>query len=140
MTDQSNTPQSQTYPPSAEVVKNAHIDAARYEEMYAASVADPEAFWAEHGKRIDWIKPFSKVKNTTYDYDNLSIKWFEDGTLNVSANCIDRHLKNSSDKVALLWQGDNIEEVKKITRNAISNCKKMIEENSRRNRLFLLFS
>ena len=107
MTDQSNTPQSQTYPPSAEVVKNAHIDAARYEEMYAASVADPEAFWAEHGKRIDWIKPFSTVKNTDFTLGKVDIKWFEDGTLNVAANCVDRHLETRGDQTAIIWEPDD---------------------------------
>ena len=107
MTDQSNTPQSQTYPPSAEVVKNAHIDAARYEEMYAASVADPEAFWAEHGKRIDWIKPFSTVKSTDFTLGKVDIKWFEDGTLNVAANCVDRHLETRGDQTAIIWEPDD---------------------------------
>ena len=64
------------FPPSADFVKNAHIDAAKYQEMYSASIADPEAFWAEQGKRIDWIKPFTKVKNTSFAYDNVSIKWY----------------------------------------------------------------
>ncbi|MEM6942762.1 MAG: acetate--CoA ligase, partial [Pseudomonadota bacterium] len=67
---------------------------------------DPEAFWAEHGKRIDWIKPFTKVKNTSYDYHNVSIKWFEDGTLNVSANCVDRHLAERGDDIAIIWEAD----------------------------------
>ena len=70
----------------------AIIDEAKYQEMYERSVEDPNGFWAEQAKRIDWIKPFTKVKNTSFAPDNVSIKWFEDGTLNVAYNCIDRHL------------------------------------------------
>jgi acetyl-CoA synthetase len=95
------------YPPSADFAANAHIDKARYDELYAASVTDPTKFWAEHGKRIDWIKPFSKVKNTTFAYPDVSIKWFEDGELNVSANCIDRHLETRGDKIAIIWEADD---------------------------------
>ena len=86
---------------------SAHIDNDKYLKMYQASVDDPEAFWAEHGKRIDWIKPFSKVKNTSFAYDNVSIKWFEDGQLNVSANCIDRHLATRGDQTAIIWEQDD---------------------------------
>ena len=95
------------YPPSAELAASAHINAEKYEAMYNASVADPDAFWAEHGKRIDWIKPFTKVKNTTFEYPDVSIKWFEDGTLNVSANCIDRHLATRGDQTAIIWEADD---------------------------------
>ena len=94
---------------------DALIDKDEYIKMYNESINDSEGFWKKHAKRINWIKNFSKVKDISFDKADLYIKWFEDGTLNVSANCIDRHLKNNSDKVALLWQGDNIEEVKKIT-------------------------
>ncbi len=102
-----DTVQTHTYPPSAELSANAHVDAAKYEEMYAASVADPEAFWSEEGKRIDWIKPYTKVKDVNYDFGNVSIKWFEDGTLNVSANCIDRHLATRGDQTAIIWEPDD---------------------------------
>ncbi|SHL98701.1 acetyl-coenzyme A synthetase [Roseovarius litoreus] len=95
-----------TYPPSADFAAKAHIDAAKYQDLYAASLADPDAFWAEHGKRIDWIKPFSKVKDVNFDFGNVSIKWFEDGTLNVSANCIDRHLATRGDQTAIIWEPD----------------------------------
>ncbi len=95
------------YPPSPEFVAQAHIDAAKYEEMYAASVNDPDTFWGEQGKRIDWIKPYGKVKNTTFEYPNVSIKWFEDGVLNASANCIDRHLETRGDQTAILWEPDD---------------------------------
>ena len=103
------------YPPSADFAANAHIDKAKYHEMYAASVADPNKFWAEHGKRIDWIKPFSKVKNTTFAYPDVSIKWFEDGELNVSANCIDRHLATRGDQTAIIWEADDPNISKHIT-------------------------
>ena len=94
---------------------DALIDKDQYIKMYNESINDSEGFWKKHAKRINWIKNFSKVKDISFDKADLYIKWFEDGTLNVSANCIDRHLKNNSDKVALLWQGDKTEEVKKIT-------------------------
>lgn len=97
---------SDLYPASDEFVANAHVDAAKYEEMYAASIADPEAFWGEQGKRIDWIKPYSKVKNTSFAPGNISINWFEDGTLNVSANCIDRHIATRGDQTAIIWEPD----------------------------------
>ncbi|MGR3460175.1 MAG: AMP-binding protein, partial [Roseovarius sp.] len=96
----------QTYAPSADFAANAHIDAAKYQEMYAASVGDPEAFWREHGQRIDWIRPYSRVKDVNYALGNVSIKWFEDGTLNVAANCIDRHLATRGDQTAIIWEPD----------------------------------
>lgn len=87
--------------------KSAHINNEKYLEMYQASVSNPDAFWAEHGKRVDWIKPFTKVKNTSYDYHNVSIKWFEDGELNVSANCVDRHVASRGDQTAIIWEPDS---------------------------------
>jgi len=96
-----------TYPPSADIAARAHADKAEYDRMYAASVQDPEGFWAEHGKRIDWIKPFSRVKNTRFDYGDVSIRWFEDGTLNVAANCIDRHLETRGAQTAIIWEPDD---------------------------------
>ncbi len=98
------------YPPHPEIAASAKADAARYNTLYAASVADPEAFWAEQGQRLDWIRPFTKVKNTSFAYDNVSIKWFEDGTLNVAANCIDRHLETRGDQTAILFEPDDPEE------------------------------
>ncbi|SIO11907.1 acetyl-coenzyme A synthetase [Rhodovulum sp. ES.010] len=94
------------YPPSDEIAKAAHIDASRYEEMYRASVADPEAFWGEHGRRLDWIKPYTEVKNTNFRMGEVEIHWFRDGTLNVAANCIDRHLKTRGDQDAIIWVPD----------------------------------
>jgi acetyl-CoA synthetase len=95
------------HPVPAEWKSRAYIDKDKYREMYERSVDDPEGFWREHGKRIDWIKPFTKVKNTSYKAPDVSIKWFEDGSLNVSANCIDRHLKTRGDQVAILWEPDD---------------------------------
>ncbi len=95
------------YAPSAAFVANAHITADQYKRMYAESVSNPEAFWAEHGKRIDWIKPYTKVKNTSFAPGAVDIKWFEDGTLNVSANCIDRHLATRGDHTAIIWEPDD---------------------------------
>ncbi|MFT4717055.1 MAG: acetyl-CoA synthetase [Paracoccaceae bacterium] len=103
------------YPPAADFVANAKINAAQYEEMYAASIADPEAFWGEQGKRLEWIKPYTKVKNTTFEYPDVSVKWFEDGELNVSANCIDRHLATRGDQVAIIWESDDPSGDKSIT-------------------------
>jgi acetyl-CoA synthetase len=95
--------------------KRAFADEAKYQEMYARSIKDPNGFWAEQAKRIDWIKPFSKVKNVSFDSHNVSIKWFEDGTLNVCYNCIDRHLAERGGQTALLWEGDDPKEDKKLT-------------------------
>jgi acetyl-CoA synthetase len=83
--------------------------------MYKRSIDDPDGFWGEHGKRIDWIKPYTKVKNTSFDYNNVSINWFEDGVLNVCANCVDRHLEKRGDQVAILWEGDDPKTDAKIT-------------------------
>ena len=94
--------------------ERALIDDATYRDWYARSVADPEAFWAEHGRRIDWTTPYGRVKNTSYTGD-VSIKWYEDGRLNVSANCIDRHLATRGDQVAIIWEGDNPAEDRRIT-------------------------
>ncbi len=103
------------YPVPAAIAEKAHVDNDAYLTMYERSVSDPAGFWAEHGKRIDWIKPFTKVKNTSFDPHNVSIKWFEDGTLNVSANCVDRHLATKGDQPAIIWEGDDPSEHKVIT-------------------------
>jgi len=105
--------QSHMYPVPPEFAAKAHVDAAKYEAMYAASVADPEAFWREHGKRLRWMKHYTKVKNVNWDIsktndpNDLHVKWFEDGTLNVSANCIDRHLPHKADTTAIIFEGDD---------------------------------
>ncbi len=102
--------------PSAEFIQNAHVGPDKYNEMYKISVEDPETFWDEHGKRLDWIKPYTKVKNASFDYGNVSIKWFEDGVLNVSANCIDRHLEARGDRTAIIFEPDDpADEARHIT-------------------------
>ncbi|MGB0505666.1 MAG: acetate--CoA ligase [Pikeienuella sp.] len=103
------------YPPSAEFAANAHVDKAGYDKMYAASMADPEAFWGEQGKRLDWMTPYTKVKNVTYAHPDVSIKWYEDGELNVCANCVDRHLEKRADQTAIIWESDDPTVDKNIT-------------------------
>lgn len=98
--------------------KNALIDNDTYLRWYADSVKNPDKFWGKHGKRIDWFKPFSKVKNTSFD-GKVSIKWFEDGETNVSYNCIDRHLKKRGNQTAIIWEGDNPYDDKKVTYNEL---------------------
>ncbi|WP_299620478.1 acetate--CoA ligase [uncultured Tateyamaria sp.] len=87
--------------------RTPHVNAAQYKSQYEASISDPDAFWAEQGKRIDWIKPFTKVKNVDFTLGQVSIKWFEDGTLNVAANCIDRHLATRGEQTAIIWEPDD---------------------------------
>ncbi len=103
------------YPVSAEWAARAYVDDAKYKAMYEASIKTPDAFWGEHGKRIDWFTPYTKVKNTSYDPHNVSIRWFEDGTTNVSYNCVDRHLAKRADQVAIIWEGDDPKDDAKIT-------------------------
>lgn len=98
--------------------KNALIDNEGYQKMYKQSVANPEKFWGKHGKRIDWFKPYTKVKNTSFT-GNVSIKWYEDGITNVCYNCVDRHLKKRGDQTAIIWEGDNPFDDKKITYNEL---------------------
>ena len=103
------------FPPSAETAQHALIDQAGYEKMYDQSVNDTDAFWREHGQRIDWIKPYTKVENVSYDASTLSIKWFEDGTLNAAANCLDRHLETRGDQTAIIFEGDEPTDSRHIT-------------------------
>ena len=103
------------YDVPAQWQNRAFADDARYNALYTRSIKDPNGFWAEEAKRIDWIKPFTKVKNISFDPHNVSIKWFEDGTLNAAYNCIDRHLAKRGDQVAILWEGDDPKHDKKIT-------------------------
>jgi acetyl-CoA synthetase len=105
----------QLLPVPKEWASRAYVDHAKYQDMYKASVADPEGFWREQGKRIDWIKPYTKVKNVSYDAKNLFVKWYEDGALNVSANCIDRHLAKRGNQTAIIWEGDDPKDSKHIT-------------------------
>lgn len=102
------------YTVPSSVKKNALIDNETYLRWYDESIKNPDAFWAKHGRRIDWFKAFTKVKNTSFD-GRVSIKWYEDGITNVSYNCIDRHLKSRADQVAMIWEGDNPYIDKKIT-------------------------
>jgi acetyl-CoA synthetase len=104
-----------TYPVPAAWAKSAWLDEAAYQKMYDRSVKDPSGFWGEMGRRLDWIKPYTKVKNTSFDTNNVSIKWYEDGTLNVCANCVDRHLATRADQVAIIWEGDDPTQDETIT-------------------------
>ena len=99
----------------AEWASRAFLNNDKYLAMYKRSVDEPALFWGEMGKRIDWIKPYTKVKNTSYAPENVSIKWYEDGTLNVCANCVDRHLKTRADQIAIIWEGDDPTQDEKIT-------------------------
>ncbi|MFM4795418.1 acetate--CoA ligase [Aeromonas caviae] len=107
--------ESKVYPVKAHIGNGALLDKEGYEAMYQASVQDPDAFWGEQGKILDWMTPYTRVKNTSYDPGHVSIKWYEDGLLNVSANCLDRHLAQRGDKVAIIWEGDNPAEDRKLT-------------------------
>ena len=106
---------TEIYEVPKDIAAHALIDKSKYDEMYRRSIDDPDGFWGEHGKRIDWIKPFTKVMDCSYDPQNVSIKWYEDGTTNVATNCIDRHLAKRGDQVAIIWEGDDPGESKSIT-------------------------
>ena len=95
------------YAVSAEWSKRAWVDDAQYKTMYEQSISNPDAFWGEHGKRIDWIKPFTKVQNVSYAPGKVSINWFEDGQTNVALNCVDRHLAKRANQTAIIWEGEN---------------------------------
>ena len=97
------------------IKKTALISKDEYQKLYQKSIEDPVLFWGEQGKRIDWYKPYTKVSDYSFDCKNLFIKWYEDGVLNASYNCLDRHLKDKADKVAVIWEGDSPEQTKKIT-------------------------
>jgi acetyl-CoA synthetase len=95
------------FPVPAEWAKRAWADKDTYLEMYQRSIDDPEGFWAEQGKRLDWMKPYTNIKDVSYDASDLHIKWFYDGTLNASVNCLDRHLEKRGDQIAIIWEGDD---------------------------------
>lgn len=97
------------YKPSADLVANSHVNGQQYEDLYKLSVENPDLFWGEQGKRLDWLKPYTKVKNTSFEWDSVSIKWFEDGVLNVSLNCIDRHLEKRGDQTAFIFEPDDMD-------------------------------
>jgi acetyl-CoA synthetase len=107
------------FPVPEEIAENAFIDNDKYLEMYQRSIDDPEGFWEEQGKRINWIKPYTKVKDVSYAHDDVHIKWYYDGTLNACANCIDRHLSTRGDQVAIIWEGDDPKDDKKLTYNEL---------------------
>src|ERR1700736_1353039 len=103
------------YEVPADWTKRAFINESQYRKMYERSLADPNGFWAEEAKRIHWMKPFSKVKNTSFNKPNIFIKWFEDGVTNPASNCIDRHLHSRGKQTAIIWEGDDPKESKHIT-------------------------
>ena len=103
------------YQVPAEWAKRAHVDAAKYNEMYDRSIKDPNGFWAEQAKRLHWYRTPSKIRNVSFGPDNVSIKWFEDGITNVSYNCVDRHLPKRAKQTAIIWEGDDPKDDRKIT-------------------------
>jgi acetyl-CoA synthetase len=110
---------SAVYPVPAEWAAKAFINEQGYIDAYAASISDPESFWRGEADRIDWMKPFSKVKNTSFNETDFGIKWFEDGVLNVSANCLDRHLAERVDDIAIIWEGDDPSQQRRISYGAL---------------------
>ena len=103
------------YKTKSDWVKKALINKSGYEKKYSQSLKDNDSFWRKEGKRITWIKPYTKIKDVKYSKSEVNIKWFYDGTLNASANCIDRHLKKNKDKTAIIWVGDDPKVQKKIS-------------------------
>lgn len=103
------------YDVPADWATRAYVDDAKYQEMYAHSIKDPDGFWRDEAKRLHWFREPTRIKNTSYAPDNVSIKWFEDGVTNVAYNCIDRHLPERADQVAIIWEGDDPKDDKKIT-------------------------
>lgn len=103
------------YPVPEAIAENALINHQQYLDEYQRSVEDPDSYWREKGQIVDWIKPYTRVKNTSFDPGHVSIKWFEDGTLNLSANCLDRHLAERGDKPAVIWEGDSPDESRTLT-------------------------
>ena len=107
------------FPVLPEIAENSGCDSNKYQEMYGQSIQDPEAFWATHGKRIDWIKPYTKIKEVSFKKPEVSIKWFSDGTLNASYNCLDRHLEARGNDTAIIWEGDDPSESEVISYNQL---------------------
>lgn len=100
----------------ANIADRCLINPEQYETKYKQSINDPDTFWGEQGKILDWITPYQKVKNTSFAPGNVSIKWYEDGTLNLAANCLDRHLQENGDRTAIIWEGDDTSQSKQIGR------------------------
>src|SRR5690606_625000 len=111
---QTATSQAEVFPVPEAVARASHCDFAKYQEMYRRSLDDPEGFWREQAKRLDWVKFPTRIKEGGYD-DDVRIRWYEDGVLNASVNCIDRHLAKRGDQTAILWEGDDPAVDKKIT-------------------------
>ncbi|KAA0011779.1 acetate--CoA ligase [Billgrantia pellis] len=109
------TDQQKVYPVSDDFAANAWIDRETYQTLYKQSVDDPEGFWAEQAKRVEWFKSPTKIKHTSFDSNNVDIRWYEDGTLNASVNCLDRHLEARGDQTAIVWEGDDPKDAKHIT-------------------------
>ena len=107
--------QDRMFEPAAATIDRALITDSNYQTMYAESVADNDAFWARHGKRIDWIKPYTEISDVSYDAADLHIRWFSDGTLNAAANCLDRHLEERGDQTAIIWEGDDPADSRHVT-------------------------
>ncbi len=103
------------HPVPAQWAAKAYVNAEKYSDMYRQSLDDPEAFWRSETARIDWIKPWTKLSNSSFDAENFGIEWFSDGTLNVSANCLDRHLAENGDVVAIIWEGDDASQQRRLT-------------------------
>ena len=110
---------SKSYPVPKHFATWSNLNPISYASMYAASIEDPESFWGEQGQRLEWMKPYTNVKNVSWDKSNLSVKWYEDGVLNVSANCLDRHLKTQGDKAAIIWEGDSPDVSKTLSYNCL---------------------
>lgn len=107
--------QQHKYSIPAAIAEHAHITQQKYQHDYQQSVQNPDQFWGEQGKFLDWIKPYSKVKNTSFELGKVDIRWFEDGTLNLTANCLDRHLAERGDQIAIIWEGDDPSQSKTVT-------------------------
>jgi len=106
---------SEIYKPKARIKNKAFISKDDYKKLYKKSIDDPVSFWAREGQCLDWFEPYTKVRDYSFDKDNLYIKWYEDGFLNASYNCLDRHIKSNGDKIAILWEGDDPKDTKSIT-------------------------
>ena len=107
------------YEPPSDIIKNSHANKAEYEKMYEESITSPEKFWEKHGKRIDWMKPYTKIRDVSYNKEDLHIRWYEDGTLNASYNCLDRHLETKGNNTAIIWEGDDPDDSKNISYNEL---------------------
>ena len=106
--------ENEVFPVNTDIANSSWISEEKYREMYEKSIGDPEAFWGEHGKRLDWIKPYTEIKEVSYQ-DNVNIKWFYDGILNACYNCVDRHLPVKAKQNAIIWEGDDAEESRAIS-------------------------